>query len=122
MNQIANIISYQNKGQGRDDKIKVITMKILYEPIKKFYQNGKMPESILSAENFLNKNIFYLKYVVNMLNAFLSIKKFSLFNKINLNINSFYIVFLNLFLDTFNQRIIKSIKNEKEYINIVKKV
>ena len=121
MNHIANIISYQNKGQGRDDKIKVITMKILYEPIKKFYQNGKMPESILSAENFLNKNIFYLKYVVNMLNAFLNIKKFSLLNKINLNINSFYIVFLNLFLDTFNQRMIKSIQSEKEYINIVKK-
>ena len=120
MNQLAKIITHQNKGLERDDKIKVITMKILYEPIKKFYQFGKMAESILDAENFLNKNIFYLKNVVNMLNAFLNIKKLSLLNKINLNLNSFYIVFLNLFLDTFNQRMIKSIKNEKEYIQVIK--
>ena len=119
MKQLDKIIAYQNKGQERDDKIKVITMKVLHEPIKKFYQNEKMSESILDAENFLDKNKFYLKYVLHMLSAFLNIKKYSLMNKINLNINSFYIIFLNLFLETFNQRLIKSIKKEKEYIQIV---
>ena len=119
MNQLEKIISFQNLGQEKEDKITVITMKILYEPINKFYNNGNMSESILSAEKFLDNNKFYLKNVSNMLNAFLNIKQFSILNKINLNNNSFYIIFLNLFLDTFDKKLIKSLIKKKENIQVV---
>ena len=119
MNQLEKIMTFQNKGQQKEDKIKVITMKFLYGPIKKLYNNKNISESILEAENFLDKNIFYIKYVVYILYAFLNIKKISLLNKINLNVNTFYIKFLNLFIDMFNVKMTKSITKNKEYIKIV---
>ena len=120
MNQLSKIISLQNMGKEEEDKIKAKTMKILYEPILKFYHQEKMTKSILEEEHFLNKNIFYLKYITHMLNAFLNIKKISLLNKNNLNNNYYYIIFFNLFLDTFSKRIIKSIKKDPAYIQIIK--
>ena len=119
MNQLKKIIAFQNIGKEKDDKLKVITMKILFEPIKKIYSNGNMSESILDAENFLINNEFYLKYIVYMIKAFLITKKLSLSNEKNLNSNTFYIIFLNYFSDSFNKRMIKAIKKKPEYIQII---
>ena len=118
MNQLENIISFQNKGKEKDDKIKVITMKLLFEPIKKFYK-GKRSDSVLYSENILVKIEYYLKYIVHILKAFLNIKKVSLSNNYDLNTNKFYIIFLNFFLETINERMIRDIKNNQEIIKII---
>ena len=122
LDQLEKIIIFKNNSKEKDDRMKVLSMKMLLEPIRKIYNNKSIEESMMQSTDLFGENEFILKSGIYLVISFINIKIICKINEHDLKNNKFYAIFLNSILAIFTDKAAKIIKMDQNYIKIIKNI
>ena len=122
LEQLEKIIIFKNNSKVIDDRMKVLSMKMLLEPIRKIYNNKSIAESMMQSSDLFGENEFILKSGIYLVISFINIKIFCKINEHDFKNNKYYAIFLNSILAIFSDKAAKIIKNDQEYIKLIKNI
>ena len=122
LDQLEKIIILKNNSKVKDDKMKILSMKMLLEPIKKIHDNKSISESMMQSNDLFGENEFILKSGIYLVISFINIKIICKISEHDFKNNKYYAIFLNSILAIFSDKAAKIIKMSKEYIKLIKKI
>ena len=122
LDQLDKIIIFKNNSKVKDDRMKVLSMKMILDPIRKICDNKSISESMMQSADLFGENEFIVKSGIYLVISFINIKIICKINERDFKNNKYYAIFLNSILSIFSDKDAKIIKLKQEYIQLIKKI